>query len=342
MKGNISITNLANQTAEISIEGVIGLYNPDSPDTSKKNCSTYAEFKQQLDKLQIQQITALTVHIRSTGGDVNDALLIFDALQSLDCPITTRCYGYTASAATIIAQAASPGKREMSANGLYLIHRASCNSEGNATALDETAKMLLKTDERIANIYATRSGLPIAHFIELMNCNQGNGRWLSPEEALQAGLIDRIFTAQPITNHAAFRTLCDTLAELPLNFNSNPNSMTLKQHWHAMLDLLGLAPSETSLTPTSDNSPDNTPSNTASQAPVPEAKQTSSQSEPSPAQNYQQEIVSLKAQIASLEAENARLKAYPTQTLAREDPSPVERKISANAHSYNEDIRNFK
>ena len=239
MKGNITITNLTNQTAEISIEGVIGLYNPDSPDTSKKSCSTYAEFKQQLDKLQTQQITALTVHIRSTGGDVNDALLIFDALQSLDCPITTRCYGYTASAATIIAQAASPGKREMSANGLYLIHRASCNSEGNATALDETAKMLLKTDERIANIYATRSGLPIAHFIELMEYNQGNGRWLSPEEALQAGLIDRIFTAQPITNHAVFRTLCDTLAELPLNFNPNTNPMTLKQHWHAMLDLLG-------------------------------------------------------------------------------------------------------
>ena len=59
-------------------------------------------------------------------------------------------------------------------------------------------------------------------------------------------------------------------------------------------------------------------------------------------QNYQQEIASLKAQIASLEAENARLQAYPTRTLPREDPSPVEKKISANAHSYNEDIRNFK
>ena len=130
MKGNITITNLANQTAEIAIEGIIGLYNPDSPDTAKKSCSTYSEFKQQLDKIQTQNITSLTVHIRSTGGDVNDALLIHDALRSLHCPITTRCYGYTASAATIIAQAASPGKREMSANGLYLIHRASCNSEG--------------------------------------------------------------------------------------------------------------------------------------------------------------------------------------------------------------------
>ena len=62
------------------------------------------------------------VDIRSTGGDVNDALLIHDALCSLDAHITTRCYGYTASAATIIAQAASPGCREISANALYLIH----------------------------------------------------------------------------------------------------------------------------------------------------------------------------------------------------------------------------
>ena len=56
MKGNITITNLANQTAEIAIEGIIGLYNPDSPDIAKKSCSTYSEFKQQLDKIQTQKI----------------------------------------------------------------------------------------------------------------------------------------------------------------------------------------------------------------------------------------------------------------------------------------------
>ena len=342
MKGNITITNLANQTAEIAIEGIIGLYNPDSPDIAKKSCSTYSEFKQQLDKIQTQNITSLIVHIRSTGGDVNDALLIHDALRSLHCPIITRCYGYTASAATIIAQAASPGKREMSANGLYLIHRASCNSEGNATTLDETAQMLLKTDERIANIYAKRSGLHISHFIELMEYNQGNGRWLSPEETLKAGLIDRIFTAQPITNHASFRTLCETLAELPLNFNSNPTTMTLKQHWHAMLDLLGLATSETSDAVTPAPTSNETPINTVPQTVGSEPAQTSLHHTPITVQNYQQEIASLKAQIASLEAENARLQAYPTRTLPREDPSPIEKKISANAHSYNEDIRNFK
>ena len=77
----------------------------------------------------------IVVDIRSTGGDVNDALLIHDALCSLDAHITTRCYGYTASAATIIAQAASPGCREISANALYLIHTAICAAEGNAAEI---------------------------------------------------------------------------------------------------------------------------------------------------------------------------------------------------------------
>ena len=72
----------------------------------------------------------VVVNIRSTGGDVNDALLIHDALTALGAHITTRCYGYTASAATIIAQAASPGCREISANALYLIHTAVCATEG--------------------------------------------------------------------------------------------------------------------------------------------------------------------------------------------------------------------
>ena len=109
-----------------------------------------------------------------------------------------------------------------------------------------------------------------------------------------------------------------------------------------MLDLLGLATSETSDAVTPAPTTNETPINTVPQAVGSEPAQTSLHHTPITVQNYQQEIASLKAQIASLEAENARLQAYPTRTLPREDPSPVEKKISANAHSYNEDIRNFK
>ena len=137
----------------------------------------------------------VVVNIRSTGGDVNDALLIHDALTALGAHITTRCYGYTASAATIIAQAASPGCREISANALYLIHTAVCATEGNAAELNGKLDLLRQTDARIAAVYAARSGRPAAEFEALMAENNGNGRWLSPEEAVAAGLADKVVEA---------------------------------------------------------------------------------------------------------------------------------------------------
>jgi len=118
MTGNIIIENHQGRAVEIHIEGIIGMPEWDSSPRTHSNAATYARFRQQLEKLQAVRTSELIVHIRSTGGNVNDALLIHDTLRNLDCEITTRCYGYTASAATLIAQAASPGKREMSANGL--------------------------------------------------------------------------------------------------------------------------------------------------------------------------------------------------------------------------------
>lgn len=88
------------------------------------------------------------------GGDVNDALLIYEALSSLDGHIVTRCYGYTASAATVIAQAASEGCREISAHALYLIHNSICTAEGNAEELATRIDLLRKTDARLAEVYA--------------------------------------------------------------------------------------------------------------------------------------------------------------------------------------------
>ena len=123
---------------------------------------------------------------------MNDALLIHDALTALGAHITTRCYGYTASAATIIAQAASPGCREISANALYLIHTAICAAEGNAAEIAGKLDLLRQTDTRIAAVYAARSGRPAGEFEALMAENNGNGRWLSPEEAVAAGLADTV------------------------------------------------------------------------------------------------------------------------------------------------------
>lgn len=170
--------------ATIDIEGTIGSLQ------SGDAVATYQELKERLEQIEAIEAPMVVVNIRSVGGDVSDALLIYEALRSLDAHITTRCYGYTASAATIIAQAANEGCREIASSALYLIHNSSCVAEGNAADLQLHAELLSKTDERIAAIYAASSGRDAAFYAELMARNGGNGIWLSPEQALEAGLVD--------------------------------------------------------------------------------------------------------------------------------------------------------
>ena len=194
MKSDIQIRNSAD-VCYIDIEGTIGVpeqWQFASPDD---RVATYEKFRDAVARIAALDAPQVVVNIRSTGGDVNDALLIHDALTTLGAHITTRCYGYTASAATIIAQAASPGCREISANALYLIHTAVCATEGNAAELTGKLDLLRQTDARIAAVYAARSGRPAAEFETLMAENNGNGRWLSPEEAVAAGLADVVTDA---------------------------------------------------------------------------------------------------------------------------------------------------
>ena len=162
MKSDIQIRNSAD-VCYIDIEGTIGVpeqWQFASPDD---RVATYEKFR--------------------------DAVA---RIAALDAEVTTRCYGYVASAATLIAQAASEGRREISAGALYLVHAAACAAEGNAAELEARAELLRKTDERLAALYARRSGRPQEEFAQRMAENNGNCRCLSPEETVSAGLADRI------------------------------------------------------------------------------------------------------------------------------------------------------
>ena len=191
MKTKIEITNDVS-VFTIDIEGVIGVPEESQFSKSSQSIATYEKFSEKLAQIRAIEAKEVIVNIRSTGGDVNDALLIYESLASLDAKITTRCYGYTSSAATIIAQAASEGCREIAPSALYLIHMSSSSVEGNSTDLAERIALLEKSDEQIATLYALRSGLPKEGFVALMSENGGRGRWLSPEEAIEAGLADAV------------------------------------------------------------------------------------------------------------------------------------------------------
>ncbi len=318
MKETIKITDSAHGVTTIDIEGVIGLPEKEQFAGQTARVATYEKFRARIEALRGIASPRVVVNIRSTGGDVNDALLIHDALRELSAEITTRCYGYVASAATIIAQAASPGRREISANALYLIHKSTAAGEGNTNSLTQTVDLLGKTDARIAAVYATASGRPDEEFAVLMNENDGAGRWLSPREALDAGLADRIVEAAPIANSAARLVEALRLPALPENTVQNPKQMKIAKRWNSILEILGLSPErEETLT---------------------ENRVEALNDE---LDRRAEAIAGLRNAITELEASNAQLAAKATSTQSKEDPSATEYIPTENQSAYALDAKNF-
>lgn len=202
MEQTIKITN-SQDCVTIDIEGTIGIPEQWQFDEPQQRVATYETFRHSVEQIEQLNAKEVVVNIRSTGGDVNDALLIYDALRSLTASITTRCYGYVASAATLIAQAASEGQREISSNALYLVHNSQCSVEGNAEALAKRIELLTKSDERLAEIYAERSGGEVATYRELMAEQSGEGRWLNAKETIELGLADCVIEAATVVSEEA-------------------------------------------------------------------------------------------------------------------------------------------
>ena len=87
MQTKITITN-SFQTCFIDIEGTIGVEQEQGGASS--SVATYEAFRREVERIAEVAAQRVVVNIRSTGGDVNDALLIYDALRALDAHVTTR------------------------------------------------------------------------------------------------------------------------------------------------------------------------------------------------------------------------------------------------------------
>ena len=195
--GTICITNQAPNKAIIDIEGIIGIAEWWQFDDPQDRIATFDKFKKKCNEIRDLKASEVTVNIRSIGGDVSHALLIHDSLCEIE-NVTTICYGYTASAATLIAQAGKT--RQISSNALYLIHQCSTVARGNIADLKDTIDTLEKTNDRIVNIYSTRTGKPADHFRDILDRKNGNGEWLSPQDTVNLGLADEIITVSGAVN----------------------------------------------------------------------------------------------------------------------------------------------
>lgn len=176
--------------AYIDIMGMIGFDIIKWIDDEPQN--TAEEMRKRLNEISASKII---VSINSLGGDMIDGFVIHDMLAEHPAEVETRVYGFTASAATIIAQAGDDGKRMISDNALYLVHSAKL---GLMAFLDDEDAMMIAEDlakfnDRAAKLYAKRSDHDERAFLDLMSKNKKRGKWLDGDEAKEWGLVDAVF-----------------------------------------------------------------------------------------------------------------------------------------------------
>lgn len=128
------------------------------------------------------------VRINSLGGDVNDALAMYEMLRGLD-DVTTEAIGFCASAGTIIFMASH--QRHIAKTARFLIHRCSSYAWGNANEMQRAMEMQREIDDLIMSIY-TEAGCDHDKVQELMDANDGNGRWLSADLVKEYGFATDI------------------------------------------------------------------------------------------------------------------------------------------------------
>ncbi|MDN3309569.1 ATP-dependent Clp protease proteolytic subunit [Microbacterium oryzae] len=136
---------------------------------------------QQLDELDVDTIY---LHLNSPGGAAWDGITIMNSLRRHRARVEVIVDGLAASAASVIAMAGD--HIVMNRGSQMMIHDASGGAWGNAELMEETASILHKLSDSIADVYAARAGEDRAHWRALMRAES----WYTAEEAVTAGLAD--------------------------------------------------------------------------------------------------------------------------------------------------------
>ena len=128
------------------------------------------------------------MYINSPGGSVYAGMAIYDTMQHLRAPVSTFCVGMAASMGAVLLAAGEPGKRNALPNSRIMIHQPSGGSQGTAADIEIAAQEILHIREKLNGIVAKHTGQPVERIAEDVD----RDRFMSPEAAVEYGLIDRV------------------------------------------------------------------------------------------------------------------------------------------------------
>jgi ATP-dependent protease ClpP protease subunit len=149
------------------------------------------EFADSLDAIG-ESVSTINLRINSPGGDVWEALAIYNSLRNHPAKVVAYVDGIAASAASIVAMAAD--ELVMMPHSELMIHDAWGVAVGPAEEMAKMATELDRESNNLAGIYADKAGGTVADWRAVM---QGE-TWYFDQEAVDAGLANRVDTGEPV------------------------------------------------------------------------------------------------------------------------------------------------
>ena len=127
-------------------------------------------------------------YINSPGGSIQAGMAIYDTMQFIKPDVSTLCTGLAASMGAFLLAAGARGKRSTLPNSTVMIHQPLGGFQGQASDIEIHAKEVLYLKRKLNEMMAQHTGQPI----EVIERDTDRDNFMSAEEAVKYGLIDRV------------------------------------------------------------------------------------------------------------------------------------------------------
>lgn len=132
----------------------------------------------------------IQLYINSPGGSVTDGMAIYDTMQYVKCDVSTICIGMAASMGAFLLSSGAKGKRLALPNSEIMIHQPMGGMQGQVTDIKIHAERYLRIKENLNKMLADNTGKPL----EIIQRDTERDNFMSAQEAMEYGLIDKVIT----------------------------------------------------------------------------------------------------------------------------------------------------
>ncbi|OPL07735.1 MAG: ATP-dependent Clp protease proteolytic subunit [delta proteobacterium ML8_F1] len=132
----------------------------------------------------------ISIYINSPGGSISAGLAIYDTMNYIKPKVSTICIGMAASMGAFLLAAGEKGKRFALPNAEIMIHQPLGGTQGQAEDIRIHAERILNKREKLNKLLSEMTLQPM----EVIQKDTDRDNFMSPERALEYGLIDEIIT----------------------------------------------------------------------------------------------------------------------------------------------------